>query len=168
MPITRRQVLIATGAVAVAGALAGATAWRWYDRPPGEGLLALSPDEHDFVQALGEAWMPSGGTPALSGADAALGHFLDEVVAGMEGATGKEFKVLLQALDDLTLLTRLRPFRFLELDARIEVLDGWLHSDLPLLRAGIQGVLTLIAVGWTTHPEVVPYLQPHFRCGYGR
>ena len=146
----------------------GTTAWRWYDREPGEGLKALSPDEHDFVQAIAEAWMPHGGEPALSGAEARLGAFFDDIVAGMEPATGVEFKLLLQALDDLPMLTHLRPFRLLELDARIEVLDGWLHSDFALIRVAALGVLALAGAGWTTHPEVVPFFRPLFRCGYGR
>lgn len=166
---TRRMVLAATAAVATAGALGvGTTAFRWWDRAPGAGLQALSDDEHAFVQAVAEAWMPAGGEPELSGADAELGAFFDEVVAGMERATGRELKLLLQLLDDLTVPTRLAAFRNLPLADRIEVLHGWLHSDLAPLRAGTQAVLVLIGVGWTTHPQVVGAIQPLFRCGYGR
>src|SRR5262249_29739543 len=62
--ITRRQVLAAAAALPAAGGLAAAgLAWRWWDRPPGEGLKVLSAREHDFVQALAEAWLPPGGDP---------------------------------------------------------------------------------------------------------
>lgn len=169
MTLTRRHVLAALAGVPVAGALGvGTLAFRWWDRPPGAGLQRLSPDEHDFAQAMAEAWMPPGGEPALSGADAELGRFLDEVVAGMEPAMAREFKLLLQALDDLTVPTRLSAFRHLDLPTRIEVLDGWLHHDQWLLRNATQAVLVLLGTGWTTHPEVVVHLRPYFRCGYGR
>lgn len=169
MKLTRRMVLAATAGVAAAGAVgAGSVAFRWWDRPAGEGLSALSTEEHAFAQALAEAWMPPGGEPALSGADAELGGFLDAVVAGMEPATGRELKLLLHLLDDLSLPTDLGPYRSLALPRRIELLRGWLHSDLSLLRSAAQGVLILLAVGWTTHPEVVGALRPMYPCGYGR
>lgn len=166
---TRRMVLAATGAVAVAGALGvGTTAMRWWDRAPGAGRKVLSDDEYGFAQAVAEAWLPPGGDPPISGAEADLGSFLDDVVAGMEPATARELKLLLQVLDDLSVPTRLSAFRNLSLDDRIETLRGWLHSDQPLLRAGVQAVMVLLGVGWTTHPEVVGRLQPYYRCGYGR
>ena len=155
--------------VPVAGGLAaGTTAWRWWDRPAADGLLALSSDEHDFTQALAEAWMPAGGDPPLSGADAQLGRFLDQVVDGMPPAGGRELKLLLQALDDLTLPTRLSPFRGLPLEVRQAILHGWLHHDQWLLRNAATALLVLIGVGWTIHPEVVGILRPHFRCAFGR
>ncbi len=168
MKITRRHVLAAMAGVPVAGGLgAGALAWRWWDRPPGQGLAALSQDEHDFVQAVAEAWMPPGGEPALSGADAQLGRYFDDVVAAMEPAGARELKLLLQALDDLTLPTRLAPFRSLPLDTRTEVLRGWLHHDQWLLRNAATALVVLVGVGWTIHPEVVGVLRPHFRCAFG-
>jgi len=89
--ITRRQVLAAIGAVPVVGALgAAATAWQWWDRPAAEGLVALSADKHAFVQALAEAWMPPGGSPPISGAEAELGRFLDDVVGSMSDGQAVE------------------------------------------------------------------------------
>lgn len=170
MTPTRRQVLAALAAAPIAGGLgAGAVAWQWWDRPPGDGLVALADDEYAFVQALAEAWMPPGGNPALSGADADLGRFLDDILGAMRPDQARELKLLLQALDDLPRATHLGcPFRRLALDARIACLRGWLHSDRWLLRNGVQALLALLAGGYTTHPEVVPMLSPWFRCGYGR
>ena len=48
------------------------------------------------------------------------------------------------------------------------MLDGWLHSDLWLLRNAVQATLVLLGTGYTTHPSVVGVLQPWFACGYGR
>jgi hypothetical protein len=167
--ITRRHVLAAMAAVPAAGALGvGGLAWRWWDRPPGAGLKRLSQDEHDFVVAIAEAWFPGGGEPALSGADADLGAFFDDVLDGMQPATATELKLLLQALDDLTLPTRFAPFRTLSLDDRIEVLGAWMGSDQWLLRNAVQATLVLVGTGYTTHPAVVETLRPWFACGYGR
>lgn len=167
--LTRRRVLIALGAVGAAAAVgAGGVALQWIDRPPGEGLRVLSDDEHAFVDALAEAWLPPGGTPPLSGAEARLGDFFDELLSHMLPGQRTELKALLQVLDDLPRATRLAPFRALPLGDRVAILSGWLNSDVWVLRNAAQAVLALIGGGYATHPEVVPTLQPWFGCRHGR
>jgi hypothetical protein len=169
MRITRRQLLAALASVPIAGGLAATgAAWQWWDRAPGDGLRCLADDEHDFVQAFAEAWMPRGGTPHLSGADAQLGRFFDDVLSGMVHEQATELKLLLQVLDDAPRVTQFAPFRRLDLEARIAQLDAWLHHDVWLVRNGVQALLALVGTGYTIHPDVVPHLQPYFRCAYGR
>ncbi|TNE85101.1 MAG: hypothetical protein EP330_27245 [Deltaproteobacteria bacterium] len=169
MPVTRRHVLAAlagTGALAVLGG--GAVGWSWWDRPPGEGLKALSVDEHAFVQALAEAWMPPGGDPVISGAEAGLGHFMDDLLGPMVPGQAKELKLLLNLLDDFTVPRRLSRFQHLDLDTRIEVLRGWFESDNHLLRSGVQALIALLASGYTLHPSVAERVRRWYPCGYGR
>lgn len=167
--ITRRTVLATSAGLAAAATLGvGTTVWRWWDRPPGEGLAVLSEDEHAFVQAVAEAWMPRGGVPELSGADAELGAFLDGVLTAMSPTNQRLLKLLTQVLDDWTLPAHLGAYRTLSLEARQTVLRGWLHHDNHLVRTAVQGLLVLIAVGWTTHPDVAPVLRPSMNCWYGR
>ncbi len=169
MKITRRHILAAAAAVPVVGGLAaGGTAWQWWNRPAKSGLKALSEEEHAFVQSMAEAWMPPGGVPALSGAEAELGNFFDDCVDAMTDQTGKELKLLLHALDALTLPTHLAHFQTLPLATRSAVLAGWMDSPVYLIRDGVAGVMVLMGVGWTTHPDVVPLFRPLYRCGYGR
>lgn len=169
MKITRRHVLAATAAAAAAaGAGIGAVGWSWWDRPPAAGLAALSLEEHAFAQALAEAWFPPGGDPALSGADAQLGDWLDGVIAALPAATGKQMKLLLHALDAATLPTHAHTFRGLPVDARTAVLNGWLNGDNYYLRSATQALLVLLGEGWTTHPQIVDRLRPFYGCTYGR
>ncbi|MCB9675634.1 MAG: hypothetical protein H6737_10985 [Alphaproteobacteria bacterium] len=169
MRITRRHVLATTVAAAAAGtAGVGATALRWWDRAPGEGLRVLSPDEHAFIQAMGEAWMPRGGIPALSAADAGVGDFLDQTLLAVNPLNQKLMKLLMQSLDDSTLPTHLSAYRKLGLKQRQIVLKGWLHSENHLLRSAVQGLFVLMSLGFTTHPEVAEVLRPSMRCWYGR
>ena len=128
----------------------------------------LSEDEHAFIQAMAEAWMPSGGEPALSGADARLGDFLDETLLAINPLNRKLLKLLMQVLDDATLPTHLSSYRKLGLKARQAVLHGWLHHDNHLLRSAVQGIVVLVSIGWTTHPEVAAVIRPSMRCWYGR
>ena len=167
--ISRRHVLAAMAAVPVAATIGtGAVAYSWWDRPADAPLKALSADEHAFVQALGEAWMPRGGTPELSGADARLGDWMDELLAGMPPQTRKELKILLHLLDNLPVPTRLGRFQALDRETRSQVLEAWLDHPVFLVRDAAAAVMVLLGVGWTTHPEVVGLLRPMFRCGYGR
>jgi hypothetical protein len=168
MKITRRHLLAATGAVSVAGTLSvGGTLYSWWDRPPGEGLSHLSLEEWNFVQALGEAWMPPGGNPALSGAEARVGDFLDEVVGNMATTQGKLLRVLIRLLDHATLPTRGARFASLDLSTRTEVLTGWVNAPTYLQRQAVGSVLVLVAFGYTRHPEVAPSFRHLYRCGYG-
>ena len=169
MKLTRRHLLAALAAMPVAGGLGAAgAAWRWWERPAGEGLKALSASEADFVDALAEAWMPPGGDPPISGREARVAQFFDDVVAGMAPGSGSELRLLLRILDDLAVPFAGAPFRTLGLDARVALLGRWLHHDQWLLRNAVQAVVVLCGTGYTTHPEVAPVLQPWFACGYGR
>ncbi len=169
MGITRRQVLAATAALGAASVVGvGAVGIAWWDRPPGEGLRALSASEYALVQALAEAWMPAGGEPALSGADANVGAFFDEVVSQMAPLQGKLLKTLLHALDARTLPTHGAFYTGLDLPTRTAVLGGWLDAETYLARQAIGAVMALISFGWTLHPEVTAVFAPSFRCGYGR
>lgn len=169
MQIQRRQLLALIAAVPMAGSLGvGTLAFRWWDRPPGAGLLALSPHEYDIVQSIAEAWMPPGGTPKLSGADADLGSFFDEIISHMADLDRTLLKLLLQALDDSTLLTDFGTYTTLPLHRRSEVLYGWIHSEHSMMRSAVSAFLVLMSTGWTTHPEVASLLRPMFPCGFGR
>jgi len=131
-------------------------------------LQVLSADEHAFVQALAEGWMPRGGVPELFGADAQLGAFLDDTLTVISPLNRKLIKLLMQVLDDSTLPTHLSTYTGLKQHDRTSVLHGWIHHDNPLARSAVQGLVVLIAVGWTTHPDVVAVLEPSMRCRYGR
>lgn len=169
MRITRRHVLAAMAATTVVGTVAaGATVVRWYDRPVDAPLRALSAEEHAFAQALGEAWMPPGGEPAISGAEARVGDFLDEVVAAMAPQQGKLFRLLLHLLDEETLVTDLSRFQHLPLARRTEVLSGWMNSGWYAQRQAVAAVLALVAFGYTEHPAVSVVVRDLFPCGFGR
>ncbi len=169
MGITRRQILAATAAAAGTGMLGvGALGYSWWDRPAGQGLKVLSAEEHRFAQMLAEAWMPPGGTPALSGADARLGDWLDELLAAQPETPRTQLKLLMHGLDHLTIPTRLMVFQGLSLEDRTAELHSWIHSDRYLLRSAGQAVLVLLSLGWTMHPDVKPHVAPWFLCGVGR
>ena len=120
-----------------------------------------------FVDALAEAWMPPGGTPALSGSEAGLGAFMDDLIAAMPESQGNELKLLINLLDDFTVPRRLARFSSLSLDTRIEVLGGWLDTPNHFLRSGVTALVALLASGYTMHPAISAQVNEWYRCGYG-
>jgi len=168
MEITRRHVLAATGAMAAAAVVGTTvTAVRWWDRPPGTDRLALSEAEAEVVASVAEAWMPPGGTPAISGREAGCAAFVDEVASRMPDTQRQLFKVLLHAIDELPLVTELSYFTRLPLDRRTELIAHWSTDASFIQRQAVGALMALIAFGYTLHPEVAPIFRRQYRCGYG-
>lgn len=168
--VTRRMVLVASGAVALgATVVVGAKYNQWWNLPPGAGRKALAPGEYAVIQAMAEAWMPPGDeAPSLSGAQADCGAFVDEVVSRMPGEQRRLFKLLLNVLDETPYVVEFTRYTKLGLSDRAKHLELWLASPLYYHRQGVAAVMALISMGYTSHPEVAPFFASYFGCGYGR
>jgi len=166
---TRRQVLAgvaAAGGLATAGGIG--VVGSWWDRTPAEGLRALSEEEYALVQAVGEAWAPPGGEPAMSGAEANVGAYVDLLAERMAPTQKKAFKLLLNGLNAASLPTHGARFVALDLSSRTSLLASWMASDNFLIRQAVSAVTVLVALAWSEHPEVARTFAPLFRCGFGR
>lgn len=139
----------------------------WWHAPLGAGHAVLSDEEYAFIEAVAEAWMPQGGSPALSGKDAGLAAFVDVVIARMPEPERSLVRLLFHALDDLTLVSHLARFRNLDLADRTVVLAQWIDNPSPNIRQAIRAVLALLSEGWTQHPDVIEVIRPMFPCGVG-
>ena len=169
MAITRRHLLAAATATAAAAAVcAGGIGASWWDTDPGTGFDNLSATEATFVRSISAAAFPAGQMIDLSGGDADLDHFFDEMISGMPSLTGDLLKLLVNALEHLTVPTHGARFTLLPLDARQAALDGWLSSGQAEVRGAVQSLVIMLAMGYTTHPDVAPTMASWHRCGYGR
>ena len=167
--ITRRMLLGISGLL-TAGAMAGVgiRVASWYDRDPSEGFDCLETSEAHILDALAEAWFPPGGVPALSGAEAGVSRYLDELFSMMDEPTPSLLRTLLHAIDDWSRLRHGGAYASLPLELRIELLKGWTGSDNHLLRGALGGLGTFIATAYTGHPEVKAACGWQFPCGYER
>lgn len=169
MAVTRRHLLAASAGIAAAvAACAGGIGMQWWDQPPGASLKHLSEDEAEFVRAISGAAFPSGEVIDLSGADADLDRFFDAMLSGMPALTARLLKLLIQALEDLSVLLASGRFTTLPLATQQSLVEGWLSSDQAELRSAVQSLVVLISMGYTTHPEIAPMMSRWHRCGYGR
>ena len=167
--LSRRALLGAAAAVtAVLGGGALVTLGRWWDRPPGEGYRWLSLEEAAIVRAVAGAAWPGGEVVALEGETAGLDHFFDEMLATMPETPVELLKLLLHVLDDLASLDAGTGLANLSKQARSDIVMGWLASPLPELRSATTGLVVLLGMGYTTHPEA-RWPFPHlYGCGYAR
>jgi hypothetical protein len=169
MAITRRHLLAASAAIAAAAATCtGGIGLRWWDAAPGVERVNLADEEAALVRALSGAAFPAGAVIGLSGADADLDRFFDAMLSGMPKLTGDLLKLLAQALDHLPLATRGARFTALSLPDQQAQLEAWLSSDQAELRSAVQSIVILLAMGYTTHPEIAPMMSAWHGCGYGR
>lgn len=172
MTPTRRRVLQALGVASagLAGAVVGAgmLSHRWYFELPERGYKYLSRREAALARALAGAAWPAGPGSALDGADADLDHFLDDLLDPWPAPTRGLMQLLLGSLDDLCLLDEGSSFLDLLPARRVEVLSGWMLSDVPEIRDALSSVVVLMGAGWTTHPRVGGILPSLYKCGYHR
>lgn len=169
MAVTRRHLLAASAGIAAAAAVcAGGIGMQWWKQSPAAGFVNLSSDEAEFVRAISGAAFPAGEVIELSGADADLDRFFDAMLSGMPSLTGNLLKLLIQALENLSVLLAGGRFTALTLPAQQSVIEGWLASDQTELRSAVQSLVVLLSMGYTTHPEIAPLMSSWHRCGYGR
>lgn len=166
MPVTRRQLLAATAALAASAAIgAGAVGLHWYDQPADAGFVWLSEDEAAFVRAFAEGLYPAGGEPALGGGEAQLDHFIDAVIESMPAFQQQGLKLLFHALDSLALSSEGATFTALAAARREALILEWLQHPLAEVRSGVQSVVLLLGMGYTTHPQTVQHFSSISRCG---
>lgn len=169
---TRRQLLIALGGVgATLGAVGAGSAvlvHRWYDRERGQGYTNLSLEEAAVLRAFAGAIWPITAHTEISGEDANLDHFFDEIIGVWPETTRDMMRVLINALDDLSALEAGAGLPALDPLARTALLMGWHDSEIPELRSAVQSLVVLLGQGWSTHPDLKGPVRGLYKCGYGR
>lgn len=169
MRITRRHLLAATAILAVGGTVgAAATGAHWWDQPVTGEYRFLSADEASFLDAVAEAVFPAGGEPPLGGREAAVGRFLDEVLAGIPATQRNLLRAAFHAVDSLPLVTNFSRFSALPLADAQAVFRDWLNHERPEIRGIAQSLHVFVGMAYLTHPEVAPLLAGGFDCGWGR
>ncbi|HCP46742.1 MAG TPA: hypothetical protein DIU15_11905 [Deltaproteobacteria bacterium] len=164
---TRRHVLAASSAVAIAGSLGAAgRVISYWDRASGAAFQTLADHEGEIIDALAEAMFPPGGTPALSGREAGIAAFLDQVLTDMPEPTDDLLRALLHGLDDWARLSRGRGYCALSLETRSERLESWLAHPRHEVRGAIRSLMLFVSMGYCGHPAVKDACGWVFPCGY--
>jgi hypothetical protein len=138
----------------------------WWNRRPGDGLVALSDDELGIVESMAEAMYPPGGPLGDSVRVYHVGFFIDGQVAAMNPDLQRIMKAALHALDDMTILddSDLTPFTDRSLDERIAVLQAWELSSSFEKRSLLRLYKWYITMGLMEAPGVQERLGLDFVC----
>ena len=169
MQISRRHLLAISAGTAAVGAL-GATslAVQWWDQPATAPYNCLSEGEAAFVRAWAGIAFPRTESTPLSGDRAQLDRFFDQVLGFAPTEATKLLKLLLNGLNAASVPSHGATFVSLDRADRLDCFESWTHSDLSLFRSATQGLVLLIGMGWSIHPNVAPVMEKMHSCGFGR
>ena len=166
--ISRRHLisLIALSGAAVPFA-AALEMYAWWNRPASTPFIHLSKEEADQVCRIADVLFPAGESIDLSGGSAQIDRFLDQLINQFGEMEISLIKFLLNGLEQLPLTMYGSAFSDLSPKQRLEFLNTWIHHDNYLIRNAMMSIITLMGMGYTSHPEVSPFLSRHHRCGFG-
>ena len=169
MEISRRHLLALTAGTAAVGALgASGLAITWWNQAPTDPYKCLSKGEATFVRAWAGVAFPATDATPLSGDVAHLDRFFDQVLQFAPADATKMLKLLLNALNAASFPTHGSDFVTLDDAAKLDRFEAWTHSDFSLFRSATQGLVLLIGMGWSIHPEVAPVMKNMHSCGFGQ
>ena len=169
MQISRRHLLALSAGTAAIGAIGtGGVVFSWWDQPADDPYLSLSMEEGAFVRAWAGVAFPATETIPLEGSSAHLDRFFDQMLQSVPGDTENLLKLLLNGLNAMPKLTHSAPFQDLPFPDQQQLFASWSRSDVSAFRSAIQSLTMLLGMGWSTHPEVAPFMQKFHSCGYGR
>lgn len=158
--VTRRSLLLAGLAVAVAGGGVGAVRLA----PPAPGLRVLSPREVAIVEALARVLFPPGYFP-VQGGDGGTAPLVDELLAGVFPAQAvAPFRYVLRAIQLGTLVSRGRHFADLPPEEAAEVVAVWAGDDPLPRRLASDSVKLIVGTAFLRRPEVLAAIGFRAEC----
>ena len=169
MKLTRRHLLgISTLTACAASVCAGGIVTHWWLQPSGKGYLFFSENEAAFLRAFAGALYPPTNAIAFDGSALQLDHYLDQMLELLPETQQRLMRLLVHVLDSWTIPTHLSSFSSLTREERFSVLDGWMFHDRVEIRQATQALLSLIGMGYTSHPDISPFFAKWHACGFGR
>lgn len=112
--------------------------------------------EREIVAACAEVLLPAGGAIPLSGLDAGVVAYFDDVMAQIPRTTQLLLRALLQFVQHSPALygPLKRPITKLGVEDRRRVLEGLMNSRSYLLRTAFLGLRTVITIAYFGNEEV--------------
>lgn len=150
---------VALGTAALAALVRGVALG--YPRASLEGSV-LSAKEQAIVSASADALFPSGGALPLSGTEAGVVAFFDDMLRHLPAQNRLLIRALLRFLEHGPWLFDARPrLTSQSPTARIATLRAWSESRFYLLRIAFLSIRTLLAMAYMENREVASRLGHH-------
>ena len=167
--MNRRHLIAIAGLAAISGpTLVGVQLYQWWDVPPDAPYHLLHTHEAKMVQHICRAMFPAGEEITVDGGDLYLERFFDQLLLTLGETEQKLIKLFLQFIDKMSYLSEYRaPFLELSVQQQQHFLEGQLQSSNYLVRNAFLSIITLLGMGYTSHPQISPRIAIYHRCGYG-
>jgi hypothetical protein len=166
-PFLPQLVIAAVAAVAVLLALRG---WFLGYGTPRHAPSMLNAKEQAVVSACADAFFPTGGAIPLSGTDAGVIAYFDQMVGDTPPKTRFLIRLLLRFIEHGPWVFGLRGrFTRQSPEDRVRTLRSWETSSIYFLRISFQSIRTLLAMAYMANDDVTdrigaaPNLSPFAR-----
>ena len=121
-----------------------------------------------MIVAISGALFPSGEEIPYSGGDLQLDRFFDQLLLELGETEQKLIKFFMHFIDKSAYLSSFhKGFLEMEVIEQQTFLENWLQNSNHLLRNALLSIVTLLGMGYTSHPQVSPRLAIYHRCGFG-
>lgn len=172
-----RRTFLKTAGFSSAALVFGGIAFRvgsfWWDQTAAEGYKVLSAHEARVVQAIADAMFPGddrGPYPMPNGAQTGLREYFDEYLDSIPPLTSKLLRVLIHAIDDMSVISDFGMTRFhlRPQEERIAILHAWDTSLVDVRRGAFRSIKLILGMGYCEHPEVLRASGIQFSCSRGQ
>ncbi len=166
----RRTFLITSG-ISTAGLIAGSAAYRvgtvWWDQSPSPSYEMLSEGETAIAEAITDAIFPGDHLGMPNGNDVDTVATLDEYLAAIDERTANYLRLLLHAIDELSVVSGLKMRRFhrRSRDERIKILNAWDSSRIAARREAFSALKLILSMGYCESPQVMGAAGIDYDCG---
>jgi len=164
----RHLIRLASLSLISGGALLSTGIYQWWNIPPDKPYKLLSSKEGLMILAISGAMFPKGEEISWSGDELQLDRFFDQLLLELGETEQQLIKFFLHFIDKSAYLSE-NQSAFLDMDIhkRQVFLESWLQHSNHLLRNALLSIVTLLGMGYTSHPLVSPRLAMYHRCGFG-
>ena len=164
----RHLIRLASLSVISGGAILATGVYQWWNIPPDKPYRLLNREEALLIVAISGAMFPNGEEIPHSGEDLQLDRFFDQLLLELGETEQKLIKFFLHLIENSAYLSdNHRNFLDMNMNQRQAFLEGWLQHSNHLLRNAFLSIVTLLGMGYTSHPLVSPRLAIYHRCGFG-
>ena len=167
--MNRRHLITIAGLSALSGSAVVATQiYQWWDVPPENPYHLLNEYEAQMVHHICKAIFPAGNEISIDGGELQLERFFDQLLVSFGEMEQKLLKFFLHFIDRLSYVSEYHT-SFLDLDTpkQQKFLEDCLQSSNYLLRNAFLSIITLLGMGYTSHPQISPRIAIYHRCGFG-
>ena len=142
----------------------------WWKVPADDPFLCLSESESKVINQLAIAAFPIQANQSHqrpNPAETKLDRFFDQLLVSMTEQNRDLLKVLLHALDAAPFIKKGCHFTDLDAESSETQLQLWMHSNNHLLRGAVTSLVTLLGMGYCSHPTSSNTLSKLHKCGFG-